>query len=298
MLLDFLKKFYLYPRYLIEFLFVFFIFVFCNLIGFRLSSFLIGNLFLIIGSIIPQSNRIKNNLRFIYPLMEEALVKSLTKKIWFNCGRHVGEMFNMKFKKWKNLKKYINVKNEELPLEILIKFQKPCIILSSHIGNWWFISKFLSYKNIKVNGIYRNTNNSFITFFYPVKNNQKIKKGSKEDFKKLLNKINSNSNEVISILQDHRDRDGIRISLLGKDAMTSTFFAKLAIKYKINVIYSSCVRDKINPLKFKMKFKNLYNAEIDTFSIEELVILANKVISEDINENREQWFWLHKRWKM
>jgi len=296
-LILFFEKFYYYPKYFIEFTFVICIFILCLcLMSFRLSSFVIGYLFAFFGYLSPASKRIENNLRLIYPLMEEKFVQSMTKRIWFNTGRFIGETPYFFFLKWRSLQKCIKIENENILLDYIKKGQS-VILITSHIGNWWFVSRFFQHMKSPFFAIYRAQNNPLIRFIVKISSGAKTLAKGTGEMKNIINVLKGEGN-ILTIFQDHRDRNGIKIPFLGVDAMTSPFFAKLAIKYNIPVIYTSCIRDKIHATKFKMKFDILHSPKDNIINIEELTKEINNKMSKDINESKEQWFWLHKRWKM
>jgi len=282
-------------RYILELKILLDVIIFARLMPFRLSSWFFGNLFKMIGPITPFSSRIKNNLRLVYPLMEEKFVHSLTKQIWMHTGRMIGEMPHLFCRKYKKFSKKIDIINAE----ILTKYHnqnKPTILMLSHMGNWWLIGKYVKKCGISSNAIYRRPNNPLIKFMWKISNAKMIEKSSlnMRDIIRI-----SKTNELLSILQDHRDRDGIALPFLGINASTATFLAKFAIKYKIPIIYGHCVRDKFKPSKFIMKFDEFFDPEVSpSIGIEELTKAANRKMSKEIEENREQWFWLHKRWKI
>lgn len=292
-ILKFPLQIVIFIRYISEFLLVISLILISISLPFRLTSWFFGLIVANIGIFITPSNRIKNNLRFIYPLMDETLIHSLTKRIWFNAGRFLGETPHFFLKSWKSLKKYVKVENEDALLKYAME-NKPIVIITEHIGNWWFTSKFISHNKVKMFSIFRKPNNPLINFIYLIDHSKRIAKGS-SGMKKVVEVLKNNG--VISIFQDHRDDDGIRIPLVGKEAATSDFFAKIAIKYKSVVVRAICTRDKFHPTRFTLNFKEIYNPDKDKFTVEELTRLGNDVISQDIQENRDQWFWLHRRWK-
>ncbi len=293
-LLDILLIFVKFCRHIVEFILFISVVIIGNLIPFRASSWLFGMIFANLGIFLPPSHRILNNLRFIYPLMDEIFVRSLTKKIWFNTGRFAGETPHFFFRSWRSLRKYVTLENEDILINYAQKKQSVIIILE-HIGNWWFVGKFLSFHGITAYAIYRKPNNPLINLVYKVDNNKKIAKGSL-NMKQIITAISAGS--PISIFQDHRDGNGIPLPLLDKTAMTSVFFAKLATKYNLPVIGINCLRQPMRETKFTMKFSEIYHPDKDgKTSPEALARIVNDHISRDIQQNKWQWFWLHRRWK-
>ncbi len=294
-----IKKIKLIPVftiYIIEFIFIVNLLLITRLIPFRISSFIFGNL---LGKIFYHtsfSSRIKNNLRKIYPLSEESFINSMTKKIWINAMRFIAETSHCLGFGVSLLRKNVKFTNEEHLLD-LVKKGKSSIILTSHIGNWWFLGKFFKLHKMSVSSFYRSTKNPFTRFIFKAGSMELIEKNHMNPAK--VGKIIKSKGKSLLIFQDHREFGGEKLKLLGQDAMTAVFFAKIATKHQIPVIYTSCIRNKIKPTKFNMTFQKIYDPESDkNIEFFELAQKANDVISADIEANKEQWFWLHKRWKM
>lgn len=283
-----------YIQYFVEFLFVSFFFIISRIMPFRFSSFFLGNLIGKLFSLTTISKRISNNLRLIYPLMDEQFVKSMTKKIWVNTARFVAETPHFFCSKFSKFSKIVNIEGDEDLVQSLKSGS--AILITSHIGNWWFIGKFLKYKKIETFSIYKKTKNPLTSFVVKAGSMNLIEKHGGE-MSKIIKVIKGNG-KIFTIFQDHRESNGEILKLMGVDALTSTFFAKIAIKYNLNVFYTSCTRGKLDSVKFSMKFKKIFDPnENSNMDEKTLTQMANDVISKDIDENKEQWFWLHKRWK-
>ncbi len=295
-IVKFFKTINKYIQYFVEFVFMIFLFAIARILPFRMASFIFGHVF---GNIFVNtafSRRISGNLRLIYPLMDEHFVKSLTKAIWINTARFIGETPHFFFASFKKFKKRVKIIGEEELAEAL-SGEKSIITITSHMGNWWMIGKYFKYKKLDTYSIYKATKNPFTRFIVKAGSMKLIEKHGNE-MSKII-KVIKQSGKILTVFQDHREANGEKLKLMRRNAMTSTFFAKVAIKYNLPVFYTSCVRDKLSPTKFHIKFIKIFDPEIDQ-NLDEITLSqkANDIISKDIEENKEQWFWLHKRWKM
>lgn len=286
-----LERIYLYPRYLIEFILAAILILICIAMPMMVSAFMLGKLCYFLGPITSASRRIKENLRLIYPIMDEKMINTLSKQIWYHFGRFIGETPHFLVKSWRLFQKNIKIENYEVVQNL--SSRGAILFITSHIGNWWVISKFLESNGLFMNSIYRQPNNPLVKFIWKISKGKKIQKGRQSEMRKLIEAIKSG--EHVSIFQDHRERNGERIDFLGQEAATSDYFAKLALRYNLPIVYCSAVREKLNVNKFRLRFKKI---EFDSsLKSVELTLLVNDIIGQDIRDNREQWFWLHKRWK-
>lgn len=275
-------------------LLIFFYFV-SKIIGLRLSS-LLGGIIVYCYGIFSQKNSIGiKNLTIVFPEKTLREKKAILGKMWFHFGRVIGE--------YAHLDK-INFNDESvIKIEKIENLLNPiqngnCIFFSAHIGNWELSSHPLVQNGFDINFIYRPPNNHYV--------DNLLKKIRKKYGVKLIKKGNEGAKECIRVLKkkgnlgmliDQKMNDGIKINFFGKEAMTATAIAKLALKFKSTVIPAYCVR--VGGTNFKIKyFKPILYEKIRKLKTEKkITIHLNKYIEEWIKEYPEQWIWIHNRWK-
>ena len=67
-------------KYLLQFIFIIFLFLIFKLIGLKFSSFLGGKLFQLIGPLMRQKKIIYSNIKRAFPTIEENEIKKIKKK--------------------------------------------------------------------------------------------------------------------------------------------------------------------------------------------------------------------------
>ena len=99
------------------------------------------------------------------------------------------------------------------------------------------------------------------------------------------------------MLIDQKMNDGVAVNFFKQDAMTATAIAKLALKFKCDLIPAYCIRKK--GVSFKIKYlKPITFKKIKELNSEkEILLFLNSYIESWIIKNPDQWIWIHNRWK-
>ncbi|MFL2676267.1 MAG: lysophospholipid acyltransferase family protein [Alphaproteobacteria bacterium] len=278
----------------IEFFFLYVFFIFSKIIGLKASSFC-GGVLLSIYGIFSKKNIIgMRNLSIVFPGMSKKEKKIVLKKMWFHFGRVVGEYPHLNTININN-KSILEIQNIENLLDPIKKGN--CIFFSAHIGNWELSSHPLIQNNYKISFIYRPPNNKLVENLlqnirrnYGVELIKKGPKGAKECIKVLKKKGN------LGMLIDQKMNDGIAINFFKKNAMTATAIAKLALKFKCDLIPAYCIRKK--GVSFKVKYLEpiTYKKIKKLNSEKEILLFLNTYVESWIVNNPEQWIWIHNRW--
>ncbi len=98
---------------------------------------------------------------------------------------------------------------------------------------------------------------------------------------------------VMGILTDVRAPEGARTTFMGQPAATSTVISDLAIKYGALLVPIYGVRQP-NGLDFKVEVHKPI-ALTDSLTMTQQI---NDDLEGMVRRHPEQWFWVHKRWKL
>jgi KDO2-lipid IV(A) lauroyltransferase len=243
-----------------------------------------------------KSNKIINeNLDKYNQYMTTSEKRKIISQMWSNYGKTFIEyIFLDKFKKNTN---HIKTINKEI-LNQIIANNKPVIFISGHFANFELMSMEMTKSNIKLATIYRPLNNYFLNPFMEflrrrfICKNQ-IKKG-RAGVRDAMNFINNGYS--VALMIDQRVSEGETINLFNKPCLTTTLPAQLALKYNLNIVPVSIIRDNNNN-NFELTFHtaidvNKYKNKID------LTKYLNNYLESMLNKNPGQWIWTHNRWKL
>ena len=105
-------------KYLIQFIIICVFYVIFKIIGVKLSSFLSGKLFEIIGPIFRSKKIVNNNIKKAFPDYNSKELNKIKSSMWNNYGRVFAEYLYMKNFRDGNLSKNISLEGEDVLLNI------------------------------------------------------------------------------------------------------------------------------------------------------------------------------------
>jgi len=280
--------------YFIEFVFVYILFIFFKLLGYRFSSnlgFYIGKF---IGPIFRSKKSIIENLKKSNISVKQNY-KKIASNVLGNYGRIFSEYTFLKNFRCGDLNNFIEI-NGKNHLEIIKKEKKRVVFVSGHFNNFELMAMQIEKVGIELSAIYRPLNNTLLNKImesirtkYICKN--QIKKGiaGTRQIIKDLKKGNS-----VALMIDQRVREGSKVKFFGNLATTTTIPAQLIKKYKCELVPIYIER------KDKYYFKMNISKPIKVSSkktTEEITLFLNTVLEKMILKNIDQWIWTHDRWK-
>jgi len=282
-------------KYFFQFILIIIIFFIFKVLGVKISSFLGGKLFELIGPIFRSRQIIHENINRVFPDIDQKKLNKINSSMWNNYGRVFAEYIFMKNFRNGDLSKNIIIEG----LEVLQKIKnnnKKVVFISGHFSNFELMAMQLDKLDLKIAAIYRPLNNIFLNRImerirkkYICKN--QIKKGIgglKELIK--LNKVGFST----ALMIDQRVSQGIKSNFFDKEAFTTTIPAQLTKKFNIPIVPIFIERQEA--LKFKMKVYEPINFS-DNETIENITLQLNKILEEMILQSPEHWIWSHNRWK-
>jgi len=98
-------------------------------------------------------------------------------------------------------------------------------------------------------------------------------------------------------MNDQKFNQGLAVPFFGHDAMTAPGPSRLAMKYKVPVVFISTRRT--GPARFKVMIHEPFlpeqtgDADADVRACVERI---TRLIEGEVRDNPEQWFWQHRRW--
>ena len=280
--------------YFIEFVFVYILFIFFKLLGYRISSnlgYLIGKIF---GPMFRSKKLIVDNLKKSNISIKQNHIE-VASNVLGNYGRIFSEYpFLKSFRKGK-LNEFIEINGKNY-LENILKEKKRVVFVSGHFNNFELMAMQLEKLGIELSAIYRPLNNIFLNKImekirknYICKN--QIKKGM-AGTRQIIKNLKKGSS--VALMIDQRVREGSKVNFFGNLATTTTIPAQLIKKYKCELV--PIYIERKDKYYFKMHISKPINFSAKK-STEEITLFLNSVLEKMILKNPEQWIWTHDRWK-
>ena len=272
-------------RYLFEAFFTYSFVGLLYLLPFETSSWLCGWLARQFGPKTRAQKVARINLQKVFPHYTTDQINNILEKMWDNLGRNIGELPHLPKLKGKTFEKYIDFENK-VNSDIKSKF-----VISAHFANWELMTLVNLEKKLGIIPVQRKMNNPYINQLLA-----RIRRSAGTP--KLIEKSTAGVKLIIKTLQnggtvgglmDQRTNNGIKTSFFGFDAMTSNLPEKLHKKGVCKLMFMKCKRVDGCHSKLTIYEKKFHNKSSITQQL-------NDEIQSWIEENPEQWFWVHDRW--
>lgn len=262
-----------------------------RILPFRLRTYLgskiIGGLITHLGKF---RHRIANNLGHVYPDMSDAEIHRITGAVGNNFGRTFSEyLANSSYKKQQQL-----FHASGPGLEALKDAQsagKGVLLVSGHFGQWEAMRHYLNAQGIKVGAIYRPNSNAYFDRLYlrNIETAGPIFPTGRQGMANMVKYLRQGG--VVGILVDQNVPKGMETLFLGRSALTSDSTAKIALKLGIPAIPCYGTRRE-NNRDIDIEFE----APVPHTDAKTMTQAFNDSLSDRIQKNPGQWYWLHRRW--
>ena len=246
----------------------------------------------IISPLSGNRRRILDNLKLIFPDLEERKREELCSQVPNNIGRTFFELLSPNaFAKMAQ-----SAKVSGPGFNILKRAQdqkKPVILVSGHLANYDVVRVVLNANQVSVGALYKPMNNPYFNSFYE----RCIKEIAKPLFPRGRTGMGNmmrylSDGNVVALLVDQYMSHGEPLKFFGHTAYTATSAAKLALKHDALLITFYVVRkdDGVN-------FDLVFESPVKPSTPSEMTQILNDRLEKQIRKNMGQWLWTHRRWK-
>jgi KDO2-lipid IV(A) lauroyltransferase len=282
-------------KFIIEFFFIYLIYLFLNTLPINTVTFLGSRITKIIGPFTKTNSIIKKNYLKIIPNSSTDDIKKTASKSWSNMGKTFFELMILpKIVKSTNMIQIKGLNN----LEDIKKNSEQVIFIGIHESNWEILLPTINKMGFSVGGIYRHINNPHINKLI-----LKIRKKTihlsksfytpkgKQSAKDIIIGIQKGLSMVLLI--DQKDSAGEIVSFFNIPVKTQIGFLKIAKKYNMKIIPVHNTRDKNNNyiLEFYPSLESIIKNKSDIEAMNEI----HKIIESWIKKDPSNWFLQHNR---
>ena len=282
-------------KYFFQFFFISFLLIIFKILGLKLSRIIASNFILIFGPFFRSKEIIEKNISYAYPNATQEFKKNIINKMWKGYGKILAEYIFIKNFREVSSEKFLEIKGQEILDKIKIS-NDPVIFVSGHFDNFELMAMHIEKSGVDLAAIYRPLNNNFLNPFmesirkkYICRN--QIKKGV-SGTKEILKHFKSGTS--VALMIDQRVSQGIKSSLFGKEAFTTTIPAQFVKKFNCKIVPIYIVRKKNE--NFMLEIMEPINFNNDQ-TIENITLKLNQLLEKMIYKNPHQWIWSHNRWK-
>ena len=260
------------------------------------TSNALGALGRLVGPRLPANDRIRQNLRLVWPAISEAEIGRISAGVWDNLARVPNDYWNID-----RIVREQDDRIEIAGLENLLAIRdgnRPAIFFAAHLAEWEMVTLAVRRHDLPITCVYRPFNDP--CFDSIVRDKQRlsgvelIMKG-RDGARRLTRVLRANGCTIM--LVDVRMNDGIAVPFMGIDAMTPSAPAALALKY--GALLAPVRVERTGATRFRVTFEeprppvDTGNREAD---IAATMAWVNERIEAWVRARPEQWMWLHRRW--
>ena len=282
-------------KYLTEFIIIISLFLIFKILGLKISSYISGKIFSLIGPFFRSKKIINSNLKNALPNASKIEIKKYSTNMWNYYGKILAEYLFLKDFRNNSKNADIEVVGKEI-LDNLKKNKEKVIFVSGHFDNFELMAMTIEKSGIDVLAIYRPLNNFFLDKImvnlrkkYICKN--QIKKG-RSNVRELLRLFKNGYS--IALMIDQRVSEGIQSPFFNKEALTTTIPAQFVKKFECRVV--PIYIDRVLGTNFKINIFEPIKFEKDE-SVEIITSKLNLCLENMISKNPSKWIWSHNRWK-
>ena len=282
-------------KYFLQFVVISFLLLLFKALGLKISRFISGKIFTLIGPFFRTDIITKANISQAFPKEDEEFNKRTTYNMWLTYGKILAEYNFIKNFRRQKLEKNIEIEGQ-LELEKIKNLNQPVVFVSGHFDNFELMAMYIEKSGINLATVYRPLNNQFLNpiMEYIRKNyicKKQIKKGI-SGTKDLLKHFKSGTS--IALMIDQRVSEGIKSNFFGKEALTTSIPAQFVKKFNCKIVPIHIERKRDNNFKLRV-FKPLDFSKSET--LETITLSLNVILEKMIIKNPGQWIWTHNRWK-
>jgi Kdo2-lipid IVA lauroyltransferase/acyltransferase len=247
----------------------------------------------LVGPRLPVTKRAARNLARAMPALTEAEIKRIVRAMWDNLGRVAAEQPHVGGAR---MAERIEVVGEEHLLAAGDP-ARPTFLLSGHLANWEILTVVPRSRGIPLTAVYRRPNNPIVHWLLMRLRGEVaglLPKGA-EGARGTIKLLREGGNP--GLLVDQKMNDGIAVPFFGRDAMTVTAPAELALRYKAAIVLARM--ERLGGAHFRLTLLPplaIPEAASREAAVRQIMTRVNAQLEAWIRERPEQWLWLHRRW--
>ena len=246
----------------------------------------------VVAPIAGYNTRVRDNLALILPDLPEPEVRRMMRAVPDNVGRTLIEIYS-------GAEFVARTTTEPLTgpgvaaLDAAHAAGRPVILVTGHFGNYDASRAALIARGFRVGALYRPMRDAAFNAHYlraisgigtPVFPRGRQGLGQMVRFLK--------GGGMLGMLIDQHMSHGAALTFFGHPAKTALSAADLALKYNALVVATYGVR-RADGLTFDI----IVEAPIPHGSPEAMTQALNDSLEAQVRRHRDQWFWIHRRWK-
>ncbi len=223
--------------------------------------------------------------------------RQLGRRVYNHLGATAIEFLRLRILTPKRAKEILGVENLAR-LQKLRESGNGVLILSAHLGNWDLLACSAGLCGLPVKVITRSIKRSWLNRYWMEERRRcgvelLPAQGSALAIRKALRE-----NEIVAFVLDQHQPSGLAVDFFGRPAATATSLARLARATGAPVVPAFLMRDGLQHRLHLLEPMPQAAGESRENAVAEATAAYTHVIETYVRRFPEQWFWVHRRWKI
>lgn len=249
-----------------------------------------------IGPFLSRTKRMRRDIARALPHLDPAQVEHVIRQSWDNLGRTYAEYAHLDRISADFDARVTLIGGEHLTA--MANDGRPGIVFTGHFANWELCAISAARLGLPLTYVFRRPNNPYVAIMLAkaraALGGTMLPKG-REAAKGLVAAVRAGRH--VGLLVDQKLNEGLAVPFLGRDAMTGTLLADIALRHDAPAVPLRVTR--IGPARFKVEafaplaFARTGNVKADQAAA---MVQINDLLAAWIQDDPGQWMWQHRRW--
>ncbi len=250
-----------------------------------------------VGPLLKAHRIAERNMRRALPALDDAAVARALDGMWDNLGRVVGELTHLPELTPERDPARIEIVGAE-HVAALRDDGQPGLLVTAHFGNWELPQFVLRHLGLRILAVYRAANNPLVDAMIQERRiaggHDYAPKGNRAA-RELLRTLRDGGHAAL--LVDQKLNNGIAVPFFGREAMTPSALAELALRFDCPVL---AIRvERLAGARFRFiaepPFRLVATGD-KTADVQAGMRRIHGIFERWIAARPDQWFWVHRRW--
>lgn len=262
----------------------------------RNAAWLAGGLFGFFGPSGAKGEKVRRNLRIVFPDLGKADIARLTRATFRHVGVAAAELAQAR-----------NVLTAQpARIEMVIEDPRirplrpgsPAVIVTAHVGAWQYTAMLGQLAGVRLTSLYAPEFNPRVrAVFLALREAMGCNWLCRDDSARPLLKELAAGN-CVGFAADTRFDQGRLVPFCGHDAMTNTAAARLALRFNCPLIAARC--DRLPGNRYRVVLTRLIEPDPDCTDPDEQALRMTRAMNQEfecwIRQNPGQWVCMKRRW--
>ncbi len=249
------------------------------------------------GPGLDKTRLIRRNLKIAFPELSPGETDELVRNIWANLGSIVAEYPHLRTICATRAEERLEIVMQE-PLEVFNLTGKPAVFVTAHLGNWEISAAAIAHLGVPLTVVYTALQNPHMDRLLSEARDalgfRTVERANAA--RELLRRLKHGTS--VGLLVDQRVDSGEPVPFFGKDMLTSTTPAQLALRFNCDLIPVQVQR--LQDARFRVTFHKPVTADdLNADSAEQALQITRKInnlFESWIRERPHEWMCTKRRW--